>query len=77
METLTMLATAPAIIALVNLAKSLGLSGKLALVLAVVLGVALSVADYALAGSGAYAAASSGLLLGLAAAGLYDITSGE
>lgn len=75
MEAITTLATAPAIIALVNLAKKLGLSKQYALVLAVVLGVALAVADYALAGSGIYQAASSGLLLGLGAAGVYDIAT--
>lgn len=67
------LATLPAIVALVNLAKRLGLDGKAALVLAVVLGVGLSVADYSFAGQGWYAAATSGLILGLGASGLYDL----
>ena len=69
---MTTLATAPAVLALVTLAKDLGLPTRLAAPLAVVLGVILAAADYALAGSGAYAAAADGLLLGLGAAGLYD-----
>lgn len=68
----TTLATAPAVLALVTLAKDLGLPTKYAALTAVVLGVGLSVADHALAGSGAYSAAASGLILGLGAAGLYD-----
>ena len=70
--TVTDLATAPAVLALVTLAKDLGLPTKAAALAAVVLGVGLSVADHALAGSGAYSAAASGLILGLGAAGLYD-----
>lgn len=66
------LATAPAVLALVTLAKDLGLPTKLSAPLAVVLGVILAVADHALAGSGIYAAAAGGLLLGLGASGLYD-----
>ena len=50
----------------------LGLPARLAALTAVVLGVALSLADHALAGTGAYSAATTGLVLGLAAAGLYD-----
>ena len=67
------LATAPAIVALVNLAKGLGLPTRYASPLAVLLGVGLAVADQAFAGSPVYGAASSGLLLGLGAVGLYDL----
>lgn len=70
--TATALATAPAVLALVQLAKDTGLPTKAAAPLAVVLGVLLAVADHTLAGTGLYNAASSGLILGLAAAGLYD-----
>lgn len=70
--TATTLATAPAILAIVQLAKNTGLPTRLAAPLAVVLGVLLAVADHTLAGTGLYNAASSGLILGLAAAGLYD-----
>ena len=68
----TTLATAPAVLALVTLAKDLGLPTRLAAPLAVVLGVVLAATDHALAGTGAYAAVADGLLLGLGAAGLYD-----
>lgn len=67
---MTTLATAPAVLALVTLAKDLGLPKRLAAPLAVILGVILAAADHALAGTGAYAAAADGLLLGLGAAGL-------
>ena len=68
----TTLATAPAVLALVTLAKDLGLPAKLAAPLAVVLGVVLASADHALGATGAYGALADGLLLGLGAAGLYD-----
>lgn len=69
---MTTLATAPAVLALVTLAKDLGLTTRLAAPLAVLLGVALAVADHTMTGSGTYAAVADGLLLGLGAAGLYD-----
>lgn len=75
MDTIVLLASVPAIVAVVNLAKRLGLSGELSLVLAVLLGVFFAVADFLWGGTGWYAAASSGLILGLGAAGLYDVTA--
>lgn len=69
---MTTLATAPAVLALVTLAKDQGMPKRLAAPLAVVLGVILASADHALGGTGAYAALADGLLLGLGAAGLYD-----
>ena len=75
MDTIVLLASVPAIVAVVNLAKRLGLSGELSLVLAVLLGVAFAVADFLWGDTGWYAAASSGLILGLGAAGLYDVTA--
>lgn len=68
------IASIPAILALTNLAKSLGLSGKASALLAVVLGVALAVGQYELAGYGWYQAAAQGMILGLSAAGLYDVS---
>lgn len=73
MDTVTALATAPAVLALVTLAKDLGVSPKVAPALAVVLGIGLSVADYSFGGTGVYSAITSGLTLGLGAAGLYDV----
>ena len=75
MDTIVLLASVPAIVAVVNLAKRLGLSGELSLVLAVVLGVAFAVGDHLWGATGWYEAASSGLILGLGAAGLYDVTA--
>lgn len=71
-STVTALATPAAVLALVTLAKRAGLPTPLAAPLAVALGVALALADHYLAGSGGYSAAASGLLLGLAASGVYD-----
>ena len=72
MDTALTLASVPAILALVQLGKSLGLSGKWSALAAVALGVLLNVAQYALGDLGWYQAAASGLVLGLSAAGLYD-----
>lgn len=72
-EIVTLAATAPAIVALTNLAREMGLPAKAGMLLAVLLGVGLAVADYALTGSGWYEQAVSGLMLGLAAAGLHDL----
>lgn len=77
---ITLLATPLVVIALVNLAKRLGLTGAgpLAL-LAVLLGIGLAVGDHlALSGepataAGIYTAIATGLILGLTAAGLYDV----
>lgn len=68
------IASIPAILALTNLAKSLGLSGKVSALLAVVLGIALAVSQHELAGYGWYQAAVQGMVLGLSAAGLYDVS---
>ena len=73
---ITTLATVPAIVALTNLGKRLGLPSRAALLLAVLLGVGLSLAQWAWAGAGWYDAAANGLILGLGAAGLYDLTPG-
>ena len=75
-ETVTLVATVPAIVALTNLGKRLGLPSRAALLLAVLLGVGLSLAQWAWAGLGWYDAAANGLILGLGAAGLYDMTPG-
>lgn len=74
METITTLATIPAILALVNLLKAQGLGSKHAMLAAVILGIALNIADFYLGAYGGFQAASTGLVLGLGAAGLYDVT---
>lgn len=75
-DPITTLASVPGIVALVNLGKGLGLSGRWSALAAVVLGVALNLASWGLAGYTWYSAAADGLILGLGAAGLYDLTSG-
>ena len=72
--TLVALISVPGIIAIVNLLKSIGLSGRWSALVAVALGVGLSLAHWALADSGAWQAAESGIVLGLGAAGLWDVT---
>jgi hypothetical protein len=74
MDAITTIATVPAVLALVNLGKRLGIDGRASLIAAVVLGVAINVANHYLAGEAGYQAAIQGLILGLAAAGVYDIT---
>lgn len=71
--TIVSLASIPAILALVNLGKTLGVKGKWAALLAVFLGVGLAIAQYGLGGYGWYQAAVQGIILGLSAAGLYDM----
>lgn len=73
MLTIGMLASIPAILAIVNLCKSYGLKGNWSAVLAVVLGVAINLANFFLGADPAYQVAVSGLLMGLAAAGFYDV----
>ena len=71
-DAVNMVLSVPVIVALVELAKRLGISGRLAMLAAIVLGVALSLATYYLGAYGGYQAAAQGVLLGLSAAGLYD-----
>ena len=73
MDTMSTVLSVPAVVAIVTLAKAFGVTGRWALLAAVVVAVALNVADYLWATSGLYGAAVAGLLLGLAAAGLYDV----
>ena len=72
MDVTTTILTVPAVVAIVELGKSLGLAGRWALLAAVVVAIALNVANYLWATSGLYGAVVAGLLLGLAAAGLHD-----
>ena len=77
-ETTTTIATIPAILALVNLAKTFGVTGKWSALLAVILGVAIQAAEYGVTSTaqtpaGWYGAIATGLVLGLSAAGLYDV----
>ncbi|MDD7505545.1 MAG: hypothetical protein PUK40_06360 [Actinomycetaceae bacterium] len=73
MEAVTTLATIPAVVALVNLVKQFGITGRWASLTAVTLGVVLACAQTYLP-SGILATITTGLTLGLGAAGLYDLT---
>lgn len=71
-EIVTTVATVPAILALVELAKTLGVKGKWATLLAVVLGVFLNWSTWYFGDTAWYPVVATGLILGLSAAGLYD-----
>lgn len=74
METAVLnIASIPAILALVQLGKSFGIKGKWATLLAVALGVVLNVAVVFYGNEPWFIAVAAGLILGLSAAGLYDI----
>jgi hypothetical protein len=73
LDNLSTILSVPAVVAIVQLLKGFGVAGRWALLAAVVVAIALNVADYLWAASGLYGAAVAGLLLGLAAAGLYDV----
>ena len=73
MDTLNTVLSVPAVVALVELLKRFGVAGRWALLAAVGVAVALNVAAYLRSASGLYAVVVSGLLTGLAAAGLYDV----
>lgn len=78
-DTVAGLATIPAILAVVNLAKQFGVTGKWSALLAVVLGLIFKVLDYSFVNWGYWDAAGwygslvVGAVLGLSAAGLYDV----
>ena len=72
---LVALATPLVILALVNLAKTLGVNGKGATLLAVILGVLLAVTDGIFGSNVIYGYISNGLILGLTASGLYDVSA--
>jgi len=77
MELITTLATIPAVIALVTLAKDLGLPPRFSPLFAVVLGVVLVLFDGVATATlydvqTVFQLIATGILLGLGAAGLYD-----
>ena len=73
METVTTILSVPAVLALVELGKRLGVRGQWALLLAVVIAVVLNVAAHFWGATELFGAVAAGLLTGLAAAGLYDV----
>jgi hypothetical protein len=80
MDVVVTLASVPAILALVNLAKNLGLAGKWSALVALAFGVVFSLGDYiftaaAQSSSGMYMAIVGGAILGLSASGIYDVAA--
>ena len=73
METVTTILSVPAVLALVELGKRLGVRGQWALLLAVVIAVVLNVAAHFWGATELFGAVAAGLLTGLADAGLYDV----
>lgn len=73
MEALATLLTVPAIVALVTILRDLGLPSKLAPVAAVVLGVGIGIVGQQLGHIPVVQAGADGLLVALAAAGVYDV----
>lgn len=68
------LLTAPAILALVNLLKGLGLGGRWSALAAVLLGVGVALVEH-YAPADPVQTLTPGLIIGLSAAGLYDATA--
>ena len=81
MSTVVTLATIPAVLALTNLIKSFGVSGKYLTLTSFLLGMTITVTEYLVTVSvhvsaqGIYLAVATGAILGLSASGLYDMTS--
>lgn len=69
---ITTLVTVPAILGLVTIARDLGIPAKFAPALAVLFGVGVAVAEQQLGHLPAFQAGVGGLLVGLAASGVYD-----
>jgi hypothetical protein len=75
MDYIAMIASVPGVVAVVNLLKQLGVTGKWSLVAAIVVGVALNVANFYLGDMGVYQAGVQGAMIGLGAAGIYDLSA--
>lgn len=73
MDAITTLATPLAVIALVTIAKDLGLPSRLGSVLALALGIGIHAAATYL-DPGLWQVISQGLILGLGGSGIYDVT---
>lgn len=79
MPVVTSIATVAVVLALVNVAKEFGVKGKWATLLAVFFGLALSILEYVFTADvvtmqGFYQAFAVGLIMGLTAAGVYDVS---
>lgn len=73
-NTALLIALMPAVLGLVNFFKGLGLAGKALTVVSMITGIVLAVAAMLLP-PGIFTVAYNGLILGLAASGLYDLAA--
>ena len=74
LDPITTIIGVPAIVALVNLLKSSISLGRYAALVAVIIGIAISLAVHTWGDQAWFAAAAQGLIFGLGAAGIWDIT---
>lgn len=73
-DTAVLLALLPAILGLVNFVKSLGVEGKPLTIVSMVVGVVFYLC-YALLPAGTFQIVLNGIVIGLAASGLYDLAN--
>lgn len=73
-DTALLIALLPAILGLVNFVKALGAEGKLLTIISMVIGVVMALAAQLLP-LGTFQIIFNGLVLGLAASGLYDLAN--
>lgn len=73
-NTALLVALMPAVVGLVNFVKSFGLTGKWITLVSMVIGIVLALAAQLLP-AGTFQIAYNGLILGLAASGLYDLAT--
>ena len=73
-NTALLIALMPAVVGLVNFVKQFGLTGKWLTVASMVIGIVLALAAQLLP-TGTFQIAYNGLILGLAASGLYDLAT--
>ncbi len=73
-NTALLLALMPAILGLVNFVKALGVEGKALTIISMVIGIVVAIAAQLLP-AGIFQIAFNGLIIGLAASGLYDIAN--
>ncbi len=73
-NTALLVALLPAILGLVNFAKQLGLTGKALTIVSMVIGIAMALAAQLLE-QGTFSVIFNGIVLGLAASGLYDLAA--
>jgi hypothetical protein len=73
-NTALLVALMPAILGLVNFCKALGLAGKPLTIASMLIGIALAIAAQLLS-PGIFQTVFNGLVIGLAASGLYDLAA--